>query len=175
MLHLISSPQSLPLLLTLSLSQLTLTWGKVKPFQDSQLAHPFVVVLVAQSCLTLCNPMDLQPTRLLCLWDSLGKNTGVGSHSLLQGIFLTQRLNLGLPPIWIQNSPEDRQMRDTHRTTYSSISYKVHSCLPLLYLILSPERAVMLTFCLKTHQEGFILLRSLMTTENKAYTLLAEK
>ena len=58
MLHLISSPQSLPLLLTLSLSQLTLTWGKVKPFQDSQLAHPFVVVLVAQSCLTLCNPTD---------------------------------------------------------------------------------------------------------------------
>ena len=24
--------------------------------------------------------------RLLCSWDSPGKNTGVGSHSLLQGI-----------------------------------------------------------------------------------------
>ena len=56
--NLITSPQSLPLL-TLSLSQLTLTWGKVKPFQDSQLAHPSVVVLVAQLCLTLCNPMDV--------------------------------------------------------------------------------------------------------------------
>ena len=32
----------------------------------------------------------LQPTRLLCPWDPPGKNTGVGSHSLLQGIFLTQ-------------------------------------------------------------------------------------
>ena len=27
------------------------------------------------------------------LWDSLGKNTGVGYHGLLQGIFLTQGLN----------------------------------------------------------------------------------
>ena len=35
--------------------------------------------------------------RLLCPWNSLGKNTGVGSHSLLQGIFPTQGLNPGLP------------------------------------------------------------------------------
>ena len=38
----------------------------------------------------------LQPTRLLCPWDSPGKNTGVGCHSLLQGIFPTQESNLGL-------------------------------------------------------------------------------
>ena len=43
--------------------------------------------LVAQSCPTLCNPMGLQPTRLLCPWESPGKKTGVGCHSLLQGIF----------------------------------------------------------------------------------------
>ena len=36
-----------------------------------------------QSCLTLCNP-----TRLLCSWDSPGRNTGVGCHALLQTIFL---------------------------------------------------------------------------------------
>ena len=30
-------------------------------------------------------PHGLQPTRLLCPWDSPGKNTGVGSHALLQG------------------------------------------------------------------------------------------
>ena len=34
-----------------------------------------------------------QPTSLLCPWDFPGKNTGVGSHSLLQGIFPTQGLN----------------------------------------------------------------------------------
>ena len=31
------------------------------------------------------------------LWNSPGKNTGVGSHSLLQGIFSTQGSNPGLP------------------------------------------------------------------------------
>ena len=50
-----------------------------------------VKVLVAQSCPTLCDPMDY--SLLLCRWDSPGKNTGVGSHSLLQGIFPTQGLN----------------------------------------------------------------------------------
>ena len=38
----------------------------------------------------------LEPARLLCPWDSPGKNTGVRSHSLPQGIFSTQGLNLGL-------------------------------------------------------------------------------
>ena len=33
------------------------------------------------------------PTRLLCLWNFLGKSTGAGFHFLLQGIFLTQALN----------------------------------------------------------------------------------
>ena len=38
-------------------------------------------------------PRGLQPTRLLCPWDSAGKNTGVGCHVLLQGIFPTQGWN----------------------------------------------------------------------------------
>ena len=46
-------------------------------------------------CFRLCDPMD--PTRLLCPWDFPGKNTGVGCHSLLQGIFSNQGSNLGLP------------------------------------------------------------------------------
>ena len=37
---------------------------------------------VAQSCPTLCDPMD----RLLHPWDLPGKSTGVGCHFLLQGI-----------------------------------------------------------------------------------------
>ena len=36
------------------------------------------------------------PGSSLCAWNSPGKKTGVGSHSLLQGIFLTQGLNPGL-------------------------------------------------------------------------------
>ena len=43
---------------------------------------------VAQYCLTFCDPHGL--------WNFLGQNTGVGSLSLLQGIFLTQESNWGL-------------------------------------------------------------------------------
>ena len=42
-------------------------------------------------------PHGLQPIRLLHPWDFPGKITGVGCHFLLQGIFLTQGLNPGLP------------------------------------------------------------------------------
>ena len=51
---------------------------------------------VAKSCRTLVEPHWLWPTRLLCPWDFPGKNTGVGCHFLLQGIFLTQGWNPGL-------------------------------------------------------------------------------
>ena len=56
-----------------------------------------VKLLVAQSCLTLCDPHGLQPTRFLSPQDSAGKNTGVGCYFFLQGIFPTQGLNPGLP------------------------------------------------------------------------------
>ena len=50
------------------------------------------------SCLTLCDPMGCSPVREIFWqkWDFPGKNTGVGCHALLQGIFLTQGLNLHL-------------------------------------------------------------------------------
>ena len=41
----------------------------------------------------LLRPHGLKPTRLLCPWDFPGKNTGVGCHLLLQGIFPTQGLS----------------------------------------------------------------------------------
>ena len=41
-------------------------------------------------------PHGLEPTRLLCPWDSPGKKTGVGCHALLQGIFPAQGLNPAL-------------------------------------------------------------------------------
>ena len=41
-------------------------------------------------------PYGLWPTRLLCPWDSSAKNTGVGNHALLQGIFPTQDSKPGL-------------------------------------------------------------------------------
>ena len=49
-----------------------------------------------QSYLTL-QPYGLWPTRLICPWDSPGKNIGAGCRVLLQGIFSTQGSNLSLP------------------------------------------------------------------------------
>ena len=60
------------------------TQDAVHCLQDS-----IVCCLVIKSCPTLCD--------LLCAWDSRGKNTGVGCHFLLQGIFPTQGSNPGLP------------------------------------------------------------------------------
>ena len=57
-------------------------------------------------------PHGLKPTRLLCPWDFPGKSTRVGCQFHLQGIFLTQGLNPGLPlcrqtlyPLSHQGSP----------------------------------------------------------------------
>ena len=49
-----------------------------------------VYVLVVLSRTTLCDPMDLYS------WNSPGKNTGAGCHSILQNIFPTQRSNPSL-------------------------------------------------------------------------------
>ena len=46
-------------------------------------------------------PYGPKPTRLLCPWDSAGKNSGVGCHALLQGFFLTQGSNPCL--LWLLN------------------------------------------------------------------------
>ena len=59
-----------------------------------------LLCLIAQLCLTLCNPMDCSPPGSSVHRDSPGKNTGMGCHALLQRIFPTQGLNPGLPHCW---------------------------------------------------------------------------
>ena len=61
-------------------------------------------------------PHGLGHTRLLSRWDFLGKSTGVGCHFLLQGIFLTQRSNLGLRHC--------RQQRQGKITFFSPLNYQ---------------------------------------------------
>ena len=60
--------------------------------------HLFMVVdgSVTKSCPTLCEPMDCSLPGSSVHGIFPGKNTGVGCHFLLQGIFLTQELNPGL-------------------------------------------------------------------------------
>ena len=54
-----------------------------------------VLCLVTQSCLILCDPKSCSQPGSSVQEDSPGKNTGVGCHVLLQGIFPTQRSNPG--------------------------------------------------------------------------------
>ena len=56
-----------------------------------------MLYLVTQLCLTLWDRMDCSSPGSSVCGDSSGKNTGVGCHFLLQGIFLTQGSNPGLP------------------------------------------------------------------------------
>jgi len=49
-------------------------------------------------------PHGPEPARLLCLWDSPGKNTEVSYHALLQGIFPTQASSPHL--LWSCNADE---------------------------------------------------------------------
>ena len=50
----------------------------------------------AKSCLTLSQPHGLAGARVFCPWDSPAKNTRMGCHILLQGIFQTHGSNPGL-------------------------------------------------------------------------------
>ena len=68
-----------------------------EPIQSGSLNLCAVLRLVAQSFLTLCDPRDCSPLGPSVHGDSLGKNTGVGCHVFLQGIFPTQGPNPGLP------------------------------------------------------------------------------
>ena len=59
--------------------------------------HLFLLCLVTEPCLTLCDSMDCSPPGSSVCGDSPSKNTRVGCHALLQGIFPTQGSNLGFP------------------------------------------------------------------------------
>ena len=56
-----------------------------------------ILCLVTQLCRTLCDPVVCSPPDSCVHGDSPGKNTEMGHHSLLQGIFPSQGSNPGLP------------------------------------------------------------------------------
>ena len=92
-------------------------------------------------------PRRLQPTSLLCPWDSPSKDTGVGCHFLLQGIFLNQGSNLcllhcqadSLPlshlgsPSYPEHSPL-KKIKLLGNSTFKFLSWKVSVFLHYLQL-----------------------------------------
>ena len=77
----------------------------------------------------------LEPTRLLCPWNSPDKNTtGVGCHFLLQGIFPTQGSNPGLPHYTLQADFTDWATGEATATTCIVSNHYEHFLLLLLQL-----------------------------------------
>ena len=79
----------------------TILDGKTRQFKhqtlDCEDCKFFVFFNVSHSVVSnSLRPHGLQPTRILYPWNFPGKNTGAGCHFLLQVIFWTQGLNLGL-------------------------------------------------------------------------------
>ena len=65
---------------------------------DAKAERRYVCVCVLScSVVSDCDPMECSPPGSSVHGDSPGKNTGMGCHVLLQGIFPTQGSNLGLP------------------------------------------------------------------------------
>ena len=81
--------------------------------------------LVAQLCLTLLWPCGLQPTRLNHPWNFPGKNTGMGCHFLLQGIFPTQGLNPCLLCWQAYSLPLSHHKSPTHFFRYTFFFFNV--------------------------------------------------
>ena len=66
----------------------------VYALHQSESAIDIQACMLSHFCnVQLCNPMDCSPPDSSVHGNSLGKNTGVGCHALLQGIFLTWGLN----------------------------------------------------------------------------------
>ena len=94
----------------------------------------------AQSHLTL-GPCGLQPTRLLCLWVSPGKNPGVGFHFLLQAILLTQGSTPGLLHWQVDSLPLSHQGSATNNSVVykmqmpqtSGLCLELHTCMASLH------------------------------------------
>ena len=87
--------------------------------------HTYVhVCSVAQSRPTLCDPTDcslsvhgLSMDNLPCPWDYSSRNTEVGSHFLLQGIFLTEGSLLHLLHWQVDSLPLNHLDTHTQKTS----------------------------------------------------------
>ena len=106
-------------------------------FMNNSLDYPFEAIRcqseVAQSCLTLCDPMDCSPPGSFHPWNFLGKSTGVGCHYLLQGIFPSQGSNQGptLQTDTLPSEPPGNQAFTNHKDS----KLNIRDDLPVMYLI----------------------------------------
>ena len=127
----------------LSSSIVLQSWVSIaRAFQEPSLSTRFSLCpSSSQLCAVLSHhslwPHGLWPARLLCLWDSPGKNTGVGCHALLQGIFL----NPGIEPVSLISSTLADGFFTTGITWEAPLPSSIQKeCIPVTHLPMSIRR-----------------------------------
>ena len=100
--------------------------NKLIVFECLYVLCSIVLCLVGQSCPTLCDPMDCSPPGSSVHGDSPGKNTGVGCHALLQGIFPTQGLKPRSPALQVDSLPAEPQGKPNVSFSFVSDSLQLH-------------------------------------------------
>ena len=106
-----SPPEHLP--------DLGISWTSISCICRQILYHwaTWMHACMLQSCPTLLHHGP-QPARLLCPWDFHHKNTAVSCYSLLQGIFLTQGLNLQLSCLLHWQAGSSPHLGSPHRNKH---------------------------------------------------------
>ena len=103
------------------------------------------VCSVAQSCLTLrpdglqLTRLGLQPIRLLCACNFLGRNTGASCHFLFQWIFPTQGLNQSLLCLLHYQHPVHHQLLDFTQTHVHRVGDAIQPSHPLIPFSSCPQ------------------------------------
>ena len=78
---------------------------------------------VAQPCLTLCDPMDCSPLDSSVHGDSPGKNTGMGCHALLQGIFPNPGIKPRSPALQVELLPSEPPRKPVRNLDRDNLKY----------------------------------------------------
>ena len=113
-------------------------------------------VLCCFSHVRLCATLWSLAHRLLCPWDSPGKNTGVGCHALLQGIFPTQGSNPGLTHCrWILYLLSHQGSPVAAAAAAAAAAKSLQSCLTLCDPVdCSPQAPLSMGFSRQEHWSG---------------------
>ena len=152
-------------------------WGALAPGeQASGVAVPRLqgtgfIVVESVSCSVLSvslRPYRLQPGRLLCPWDSPGKNIGVDCHFLLQGIFPTRDrtqvscIARSFFPVWVPREAPELWCTDSAAPRYVGSSWTRDwtgvSCIGREILYHSATREALeedFNMCIQTYQPSF--------------------
>ena len=136
---------------------------KWKHFTSTSVSISIPVSILLFSCLVLSKPLwphGLWPTKALCPWNSPGKNTGVGCHFLLQGIFLTQGSNMHLLH-WQAES----LLLGHQRSLYTHTHTHTHK-----YIYSMRRQMVMVLSCLHCHLTKTLERYNKITQQNKTIT-----